>query len=218
MCVELVWATPKGDDLIAYIARVSSPENQGNVETSDRLISYLIKQNHWSPFDMVNMCVSVRTSRAIGRQILRHWSIHPQEFSQRYAEVVDLDLSLLTKARCKGSSNRQSSIETDDPELIEFWNGLQEQTIKESFANYKAAIDRGIATELARNLLPEGLTPTHLYLNGTVRSWIHYLSLRRDAHTQREHRDIADYILAIFCSQFPNVVRALVGSSHPATS
>jgi len=195
------------EELIAYIARVSNPSNQLNNETADKLLGYMIKHKHWSPFDMVNMTVEVTTSKAIGIQILRHWSIKPQEFSQRYAEVVDVEPIELRK---NGATNRQSSEEVFDPILdgnVEA-SRLIENHIKESQDLYKSLLTAGVAKECARMVLPMA-TSTTMYLNGSVRSWIHYMEQRCDEHAQLEHREVANLIKAIFTENFPNISIAL---------
>lgn len=204
------------DDLLVYIARVSNPNNQMNFKTSGKLLSYLIKNKHWSPFDMINLTVEVTTSRAISTQILRHWSIHPQEFSQRYAEATEFEPIELRKA---GSTNRQSSEEPFDPPITDKWGIIKEDSIENAsrlinklqittYELYKELIDAGVANECARNILPLN-TSTTLYLNGTVRSWIHYLGARLDPHTQKEHREIAEQVLLIFKDCFPSVYEAM---------
>lgn len=202
------------EELLVYIARVSNPSNQNNTATADKLLGYLIKNKHWSPFDMVNMTVEVKTSRAIAQQILRHWSIKPQEFSQRYAEVVDMEPVQIRK---QGATNRQGGEEEFDP-LIIMYPGQYEQTVKASTMIhnhieasqelYKALLDAGVAKECARMVLPL-TTSTTLYLNGSVRSWIHYLEQRLDLHAQLEHRQVAEQIKALFQSNFPNIAKYL---------
>lgn len=205
------------EDLIVMMARVSSPANQANIETAPNLIRYLIKNKHWSPFDMVNMTVEVKTSKAIAIQILRHWSIKPQEYSQRYAEVTEIEPIQLRKA---GATNRQSSEEAFDP-VLEDWPqrisstpvGFQASKAIEQYVNlgqklYKELLTVGVAKECARMILPMA-TSTVMYLNGSVRSWIHYLEQRTDQHAQLEHREVAQAIKAIFAEQFPNIVKAL---------
>jgi thymidylate synthase (FAD) len=207
MTVRLIWSTPDGDNLIAYMARVSNPSNQGNGSTAAKLIRYLIKNRHWSPFEMVNACFEIKTSRAIGRQLLRHRSFSFQEFSQRYAEVTSDNFSeLKTEARTKGTTNRQSSI--PDNSLNHTWSDMQCNVYFHNYGYYEAALKTGIAPELARNLLPEGLTPTTLYMNGTLRSWLHYIAIRTDEHTQREHRDIALEIAECLRKEYPNTFAA----------
>jgi thymidylate synthase (FAD) len=182
-------ATPT--DLIAYCARVSNPSNQYNMETADKLISYLIKWKHWSPFEMVNATLEIETTRDIARQILRHRSFTFQEFSQRYADPVK-ELEFVTReARLQDQKNRQNSIETDDTQLQEMWDKMQWDLIEKTRGVYNWAISQGIAKEVARAVLPEGLTTSRMYVNGTLRSWIHYIDIRSDKATQKEHRMIA---------------------------
>lgn len=178
--------------IVAHAARVSNPTNQHNTETAPRLLSYLKKHAHWSPFEMVNICMEINTTRDIARQILRHRSFSFQEFSQRYASANDLQQSLtFREARLQDTTNRQNSLSTTDEELIGKWNGLQEIVHNISQNAYTTALSMGIAKEQARALLPEGLTNSRLYMNGTLRSWIHYCDIRTSVETQKEHRDIA---------------------------
>ena len=194
-------------DLIAYCARVSNPNNQNNKETSEKLLKYLAKHKHWSPFEMVSACLEIETTRDIARQLLRHRSFSFQEFSQRYADPVD-DLELIPReARLQDPKNRQNSIEIDrDNEeqrrIAEDWRMKQMTFMREAKQLYKWAIDKGIAKEQARAVLPEGNTVSRLYVNGTLRSWIHYIELRSGHGTQLEHielaRAVAEAIAAIF--------------------
>ncbi len=178
-------------DLIAYCARVSNPSNQTSTDTSEKLINYLIKWKHWSPFEMANITLEIETTRDIARQILRHRSFTFQEFSQRYADPVK-DLSFeYREARLQDTKNRQNSIETDDRELQKEWLRVQQDVIRASKDAYQWAIGNGIAKEVARAVLPEGLTTSRLYVNGTIRSWIHYIEIRSHEATQKEHREIA---------------------------
>jgi len=182
---------PNLQDLIAYCARVSNPSNQLNTETSDRLLKYLIKNKHWSPLETVSMCLEIHTTRDIARQILRHRSFSFQEFSQRYADPTkDLDFQI-REARLQDTTNRQNSIETDDERLAKKWEVAQLRVIHEAKAAYKWAIKSGIAKEVARAVLPEGNTLSKMYINGTLRSWLHYIELRSANGTQKEHREIA---------------------------
>ena len=165
-------------ELIAYCARVSNPSNQTNEKTSERLLSYLAKHQHWSPFEMVSACIEIETTRDIARQILRHRSFSFQEFSQRYANPTE-DLGfVLREARLQDEKNRQNSVEIDDELLQQKWETVQKNVIAESRIAYKWAIENGIAKEQARAVLPEGLTESRLYMNGTIRSWIHFIELR----------------------------------------
>lgn len=190
-------------DLIAFCARVSNPSNQTNVETSEKLIHYLIKNKHWSPLEMVNMCLEIETTRDIARQILRHRSFSFQEFSQRYADPTqDLDFEV-REARLQDNKNRQNSIETDDERLQRKWEMAQRRVIHEARAAYEWAIKEGIAKEVARVVLPEGNTVSRMYMNGTLRSWIHYIELRSANGTQKEHRDIALACAEVIGNVFP---------------
>ena len=179
-------------DLIAFCARVSNPSNQLNTETSEKLINYLVKHKHWSPFEMANVCLEIETTRDIARQILRHRSFTFQEFSQRYASVESLDLQpQLREPRLQDTKNRQNSIETDDYALKAMWEQKQIETWDAAIDAYFWALDNGIAKEVARAVLPEGLTLSRMYVNGTIRSWLHYIDIRSDIATQKEHREIA---------------------------
>ena len=179
-------------DLVAYCARVSNPSNQNNTATNEKLIKYLINNQHWSPLEMVSVCIEIETTRDIARQILRHRSFSFQEFSQRYA-VADLGFNK-REARLQDTKNRQNSIELDDSEnadLLTTWEEMQNNVIESSETAYKWAIDNGIAKEQARCVLPEGMTVSRMYVNGTLRSWVHYIQLRCSNGTQKEHREIA---------------------------
>ena len=178
-------------ELIAYCARVSNPSNQLNTETSEKLINYLVKHAHWSPLEMVSACVEITTTRDIARQILRHRSFAFQEFSQRYADPTkDLDF-VIREARLQDTKNRQNSIETSDAELTVWWDAKQKFIIDHVKTIYAEAIARGIAKEQARAILPEGNTVSKLYMNGTLRSWIHFIELRSGNGTQKEHQLVA---------------------------
>jgi len=178
-------------DLIAYTARVSNPSNQLNSETSEKLLRYLIKHKHWSPFEMVSACLEITTTRDIARQILRHRSFSFQEFSQRYANPVE-ELKFVTReARMQDDKNRQNSIEVDDEAFQLDWEREQKRVIWMCKQVYQDAIKKGIAKEQARAVLPEGNTESKMYMNGSLRSWIHYIELRSGPETQKEHRDIA---------------------------
>ena len=190
-------------ELIAYCARVSNPSNQMNSETSEKLIKYLIKHAHWSPLEMVSACLEIETTRDIARQILRHRSFSFQEFSQRYANPVkDLEFQV-REARLQDNKNRQNSVETNDSEIIKKWNDLQEEVIETSTKAYNWAIEAGIAKEQARSVLPEGNTVSRLYMNGTLRSWIHYIQLRASNGTQKEHMEIAKACAEVINIIFP---------------
>jgi thymidylate synthase (FAD) len=179
------------DEFVAYVARVSNPSNQGNTLTAKKLIQYLIKNKHWSPFELVNITMEINTTRDIARQILRHRSFSFQEFSQRYADPTK-DLGFVTReARYQDQKNRQNSIETDDDKIKQDWNFYQEVVLNAVKEAYKWAIDNNIAKEQARVVLPEGMTTSRMYMNGSLRSWIHYCNLRMGNGTQKEHREIA---------------------------
>lgn len=195
MSVKLIsYSKPVEDDqslqdLVAYCARVSNPANQNNTQTNEKLIRYLIKNQHWSPLEMVSVCLEIETTRDIARQILRHRSFSFQEFSQRYA-VADLGFEC-KEARLQDKKNRQNSIQVDDADLHEAWEQKQKEVAENAQTAYKWALDNGIAKEQARAVLPEGMTISRMYMNGTLRSWVHYISLRSGNGTQREHREIA---------------------------
>lgn len=176
-------------DLVAYCARVSNPSNQGNVETNEKLIRYLTVNQHWSPLEMVSVCLEIETTRDIARQILRHRSFSFQEFSQRYA-VAGLGHEF-KEARLQDHKNRQNSVETEDDALKLEWELKQAEILEGSSKVYQWALDRGIAKEQARAVLPEGLTVSRMYMNGTLRSWVHYIQLRSGNGTQKEHREVA---------------------------
>jgi thymidylate synthase (FAD) len=188
-------------DLIAYCARVSNPANQHNTETSPKLLKYLKKNAHWSPFEMASMTLEIVTTRDIGRQILRHRSFSFQEFSQRYAAVVEPPV--LSEARLQDEKNRQNSIETTDEGLQEWWNYSQNAVANYSEGVYRDALGRGIAKEVARKVLPEGLTASTMYMAGTIRSWMHYCEERTKPGVQREHRLIAEKCMHILLREFP---------------
>jgi len=195
-------------ELIAYCARVSNPSNQLNTETSEKLINYLVKHAHWSPLEMVSACMEIETTRDIARQILRHRSFSFQEFSQRYANPTT-DLSFVVReARLQDQKNRQNSVELNpendtDAKLMMDWNEKQEQVIKATQEAYAWAIENGIAKEQARAVLPEGLTMSRMYMNGTLRSWIHYIELRSANGTQKEHMEIAKACAHVIANVFP---------------
>ncbi len=189
--------------LVAYCARVSNPANQHNDETSDKLIGYLIKWKHWSPFEMVNVCLEIETTRDIARQILRHRSFSFQEFSQRYADPVK-ELTFETReARLQDVKNRQNSIEIENETLQQAWEHHQNIVIQQAKFAYEWAMHHGIAKEVARAVLPEGLTTSRMYMNGTLRSWIHYIDIRSDKATQKEHRMIALECAKVIAEIFP---------------
>ena len=204
--VKVIWSTPEGEDLIAYMARVSAPENQDNKETAPKLVKYLIKHKHWSPLEMVNVCMEIEATRDIARQILRHRSFSFQEFSQRYAVAQDFELS---EARLQDSKNRQNSLVTDDPEMQNWWAAAQLRVQSDAELMYQSALKMGIAKEQARKLLPEGLTMSKMYMNGTLRSWLHYVDIRCDAATQKEHREVALKCRDELTKLFPNVMEVM---------
>ena len=194
MNVAIIWATPDADKLLAYIARVSNPSNQDN-EKIDGLLRYCMQHGHVSPFEMASVCLEITTTRDIGRQILRHRSFSFQEFSQRYASTEALPEAPLRECRLQDTKNRQNSLETEDAGLTTWWESVQRITRQDAVELYTRALAKGIAKEQARALLPEGLTSSRLYLNGTLRSWVHYLKQRLDPSTQKEHRELACQIL-----------------------
>ena len=190
-------------ELVAFCARVSNPSNQNNKDTSKKLIKYLINNKHWSPLEMVTACVEIETTRDIARQILRHRTFSFQEFSQRYADPTK-DLSFVVReARLQDVKNRQNSVETSDSVLKNEWNKKQNELIELSLSTYKWAIENGIAKEQARSVLPEGNTVSRMYMNGTLRSWVHYIELRSANGTQKEHMEIAKSIAYEIAKIFP---------------
>jgi thymidylate synthase (FAD) len=195
------------ESFIAYVARVSNPANQNNVETSERLLKYLVKNKHWSPFEMVHIVMEIQTTRDIGRQILRHRSFSFQEFSQRYAAVTEM--SEPREARMQDDKNRQNSIETDDLDYKDNWKYWQEEVLSVVDQAYDWAIANGIAKEVARSVLPEGLTMSRMYMSGSLRSWIHYCELRMANGTQKEHRLIAEQCWNVIVEQFPSLKNVL---------
>lgn len=217
--VKLTWATPNAEALIVEMARVSAPKNKDNMETAPKLLRYLINHKHWSPFEMANMCVEINTTRAISPQILRHRSFSFQEFSQRYADTNELGSAVIPHLRRQDNKNRQNS--TDDladkigkDKLAEFYR--RTSAIYEDAEHlYKEMISAGVAKECARGVLPLN-TQTSLYMNGTLRSWIHYIQLRCDPGTQLEHRELAQQAKQIFCSQFPVIGEAAFGAHEKA--
>ena len=202
---------PEGRNLleqIAYCARVSNPANQDNVETAEKLVRYLIKNQHWSPLEMVSVCLEIETTRDIARQILRHRSFSFQEFSQRYA-VADLGVQF-REARLQDTKNRQNSIDIkgwtlNEQNLIEEWKRRQEDVLRTVEDSYEWALNNGIAKEQARAVLPEGMTVSRMYMNGTLRSWVHYIQLRSANGTQKEHRQIALACADVIESVFPMI-------------
>lgn len=204
--VKLIWATPNGEDLVAYMARVSNPTNQDNKTTAPKLLSYLVRNKHWSPFEMVGACVEIETTRDIARQILRHRSFSFQEFSQRYAEVNMFDTR---EARLQDAKNRQNSIPVQDRELEEMWQERQKSIIRQTTEAYKWALSNGIAKEQARAVLPEGNTMSRMYMTGNLRSWLHYIQVRTDPSTQLEHRIVAEQCKQALMKDFPNILSVL---------
>jgi thymidylate synthase (FAD) len=209
--VSLVWSTPDAENLIAKMARVSNPANQDNVASAPKLLKYLIKNKHWSPFEMVNVCMEIETTRDIARQILRHRSFSFQEFSQRYA--VSEGFIQDSQARLQDEKNRQNSLYTDDISLQNWFEGAQRRLVTEAKFLYSAALDKGIAKECARVLLPEGLTVSRMYMQGTLRSWLHYIEIRCDAATQKEHRDVAEQCRDIIFTEFPTIKELYCGET-----
>ena len=195
-------------ELVAFCARVSNPANQTNTDTSEKLIRYLIKHRHWSPLEMVSACLEIETTRDIARQILRHRSFSFQEFSQRYA-VADLGIEL-KEARLQDTKNRQNSLENTDNDLAMRWVLKQQRAADVAQDSYDWAIQHGIAKEQARAVLPEGLTVSRLYMQGTLRSWLHYIELRSGPETQKEHRQVAQACAVALESIFPMVSEFLV--------
>lgn len=201
--VELVWATPDLEEKVAYCARVSNPNNQRNHETAPKLLKYLMKHKHWSPFEMANVCMEIETTRDIARQILRHRSFSFQEFSQRYAEVSEFETR---ECRMQDNKNRQNSLVTDDLDTQEWWWAAQNRVKSEAEFMYQAALNRGIAKEQARALLPEGMAVSRMYMNGTLRSWLHYIEVRTDPSTQKEHRDVAEACKSVIATLCPSIM------------
>lgn len=204
--VKLIWATPDGENLVAYMARVSNPANQDNKETASKLLQYLVRNKHWSPFEMVSACVEIETTRDIARQILRHRSFAFQEFSQRYAVATMFENG---ETRLQDNKNRQNSLLNEDRELDDQWQRIQADVIKSITDAYQWALDNNIAKEVARKVLPEGLTQSRMYMTGSLRSWIHYLQVRLDPATQKEHREVAQQILVALEKDFPNILEVV---------
>ena len=202
---RLLWVTPEAERLIVKTARVSAPQNEDNLATGPRLLKYLIKHKHWSPFEMANMCLEIHTQRDISAQIIRHRSFHFQEFSQRYAET---EQAKIPKFRRQDSRNRQNSIDDLNDEQIDMLEELTYKHIKEGYELYQTMLEMGVAKETARRHLPM-CSPTRIYMNGTLRSWIHYIDLRTDPGTQWEHRTIANQAKIIFEQQFPVISEAV---------
>lgn len=213
MTVQLMWATQNADFMVAKMARVSNPDNQDNTEFK-RLLNYLMKHNHVSPFEMASMCVQIDTTRDISRQILRHRSFSFQEFSGRYEDMTKLGDMVERECRLQDMDNRQSSIETNDERLLKGFYASQNDVWNIAAQAYDAALRNGIAKEQARALLPEGLTPTRLYMQGTLRSWIHYIQVRAGVETQKEHRVIAQGALEVLRQIAPITAEAFFGDEH----
>lgn len=203
--VKLMWVTPEADKMIGYLARVSNPKATPE-DPADKLIVYLLRNQHWSPFEMANMCVEINTSRDIARQILRHRSFSFQEFSQRYAEVTEWCPP--REARLQDTKNRQNSLPTSNLELQKWWEQAQERIMEITGSLYQEALSFGLAKEVARSVLPEGLTPTKMYMNGSVRSWLTYFSTRIGHGTQKEHQDVALQLYGIFKENLPDTAKA----------
>ena len=203
--VNLVWATPQAEELIVKMARVSNPENQDNMETGPRLLRYLVKHRHWSPFEMASLCVQINTERDIAAQLLRHRSFSFQEFSTRYARTGPAEIP---QWRSQDLKNRQASHDDLDDAVKEQFDWQTSVLMRNLYLTYQDMLNAGIAKECARRILPL-CTPTTLYMAGTLRSWIHYLDLRCGVETQLEHREIANAIKVIFTEQFPVIAEVL---------
>jgi len=209
MSVKIQWATPEIDKQIMYMARVSNPTNQNSENT--RLLHYCMEHGHVSPFEMANVCLEINTTRDIARQILRHRSFSFQEFSQRYADVNMLGVMVERECRMQDTKNRQNSLECEDSILASGWDAMQRTTWVRAVSDYNQALTNGVAKEVARALLPEGLTPSRLYMNGNLRSWIFYLKQRLDPTTQKEHRVIAEQCLVVLRIVAPVTMAAFFG-------
>jgi thymidylate synthase (FAD) len=205
--VQLIWRTPDAELMITKMARVSAPKNQNNMETAPRLLRYLLEHKHVSPFEMANMCVEIETTRAISAQILRHRSFSFQEFSQRYADTNELGSSAMPHLRRQDTKNRQNSIDDLGADLVSGYYRRISHLFEEAEHLYSEMVSNGVAKECARNILPMA-TPTRMYMNGTLRSWIHYLQVRTDPSTQLEHREVALKVKDIFTEQFPVIAEA----------
>lgn len=203
MLTKLVWTTPNGEQLIGDMARVSAPENQG--KEASKLLHYLIQNHHWSPLEMVNACFEINTTRDIARQLLRHRSFSFQEFSQRYSDTSKLELPDAREARLQDNKNRQNSIESNDFDLHADWSFMQYDLQAHAVQTYNKALEMGIAKEVARVVLPEGLTASKMYMNGTIRSWYHFCQLRCGNGTQKETKQIADSIKEELKQHYPTI-------------
>lgn len=201
--VSLVWITPDAEKLLVHMARVSNPKGQEKGQSPKKLLRYLKRNKHWSPFDMVDACFEINTTRDIAHQILRHLSFKYQEFSQRYASTDALPPAPFRECRLQDTTNRQHSIETDDPALAAWWLGAQKRVLRVQQREYREALKRGIAKEVARALLAEGLTSTRMYMKGSIRSWTHYFDVRTVDATQKEHRLIAKSIRELLSQEMP---------------
>lgn len=199
--IKLIWVTPDAEQLVSDMARVSNPKHQGM--PPGKLLAYCVKNSHWSIFEMVDVCFEITTTRDIARQILRHRSFVFQEFSQRYAEVSELPVAPLREARLQDTANRQNSIETDDELLSKWWFGAQDHLRDHALEVYQDALNLGIAKEVARAVLPEGLTTSRMYMKGSLRSWIHFCNLRTGNGTQKECQEIAKAITEVLKGLFP---------------
>jgi thymidylate synthase (FAD) len=200
--VDLVWVTPDAEGLLTYMARVSNPKAIAG-ESSPKLLKYLIDHKHWSPFEMVSMCVEINTTRDVARQIIRHRSFSFQEFSQRYAEA---DRFAIRECRMQDPVDRQNSLPSLNSDMDDMWHSMQNEVLAVAMRSYKDALNHGVAKEVARALLPEGMTQSKMYMTGSLRSWMHYIEIRCGKETQREHRDVANSIKGIMMKQFPNVM------------
>lgn len=206
--VSVVWYTPNAEEMIVRMARVSAPANENNMATASRLIRYLIKHKHWSPMEMCNLCVEIKTTRAISAQIIRHRSFSIQEFSQRYADINQIGTARIPRLRRQDIKNRQNSIDDLPEHLIQSYERRIAELFEESSHLYGEMVSHGVAKECARNVLPLA-TPSRLYMNGTLRSYLHYCDLRCEKGTQLEHRDVAEAIKKIFTILFPNIAIAM---------
>jgi thymidylate synthase (FAD) len=204
--VNLVWSTPDGENLLGYMARVSNPKATKD-DPSSKLLNYLIEHEHWSPFEMVNVCMEIHTTRDIARQILRHRSFSFQEFSQRYAEAQGFEFG---ECRMQDEKNRQNSLPCDNVELARQWEVAQQHVISAAELAYSVALKAGIAKEVARKVLPEGLTLSKMYMNGSLRSWMHFIKVRTDPSTQKEHREIAKQCRTIVLDRYPSLATHLL--------
>ena len=205
---KLISVTPNAEENIVYMARVSNPKNQANMETAPRLIKYLLKHKHWSPFEMASMQVEINTTRAVAAQVLRHRSFSFQEFSQRYSSVGDLPSIGLPHLRSQDVKNKQASHDNMDPDVVENLNTQIDKLYQSAQNVYDLLLEQGVAKECARSVLPLG-TPTRMYMSGSIRSWIHYIEIRAGIETQLEHRLIAESVKSIFVEQFPAIAEAM---------